>query len=83
MTASQILDSAETFIKSLSSVINVTVTASAYIPGYKSKSVETNLVITVLAAAAVVYPISVATYAFGTNRVSLVFGSDSIKYTKN
>ena len=75
---------AEEFLKSLTAVLNISVSASASVPvvGGVSVSAASGFTLAVLAAASLLYSVSAVTYAAGALKVSLVFNDNknSIKY---
>ena len=76
------IEAAEEFLKSLTAVLNISVSASASVPvaGGIAVSAASGFTMAVLAAASLLYSVSAVTYSAGDLKVSLVFNNNSIKY---
>jgi hypothetical protein len=74
------IEAAEEFLKSLTSVLNISVSASASVPvvGGIAVSAVSGFTMAVLAAASILYSVSAITYAAGDLKVSLVFNDNKI-----
>lgn len=74
------IEAAEEFLKSLTAVLNISVSASASVPvvGGIAVSAVSGFTMAVLAAASLLYSVSAVTYAAGDLKVSLVFNGNKI-----